>query len=119
MTAIDAKEHPEFPDVSVLIDGLQLFARFKTHGFAGWNADLGSCARVAADTGLAGTHVEHSEAAQFDAIALGQGLLHALEDGFHGHLSLRFGDARLIHDFVDDVEFDHDQLRTRLCIPNN
>src|SRR5262249_38422007 len=100
-------------------DRLQLLARFETHGLPGWDADLGAGAWVATDAGFAGAYVEHAKAAQLDAVALRQSLLHALEDGFHSHFSFCFGDARLVHDFVDDVEFDHDRLRRRLCISNN
>ena len=102
-----------------LVDGLQLFTRFEAHGLARWDADFCAGAWVATDAGFAGTNVKDSEAPQFDPISLRQSLFHALKDGFHSHFSLRLGDARLVHDFVDDVEFDHDQLRRRLCIPNN
>jgi hypothetical protein len=97
----------------VLIDRLQLFARFETYGFAWWDAHLGASARIAADAGLARTDIEDSETPQFDSIALRQSLFHALEDGFHSHFSFGLGNARLVHDFVDDVEFDHNRLRRK------
>src|SRR4051794_1059532 len=90
-----------------LVDGLQFFAGLEANGLAGRNADLCAGARVAADAGLARTHVEDAEAAKFDAVALGERFLHGLEDGLNGHLGFCLGDAGLGHHFVDDVELDH------------
>src|SRR3954466_9556867 len=89
------------------VDGLQFFARLEANGLAGRNADLCACARVATDTSFARTHVEDAEAAEFDAVALGERFLHGLEDGLNGHLGFCLGDAGLGHHFVDDIELDH------------
>src|SRR5262249_39119954 len=86
---------------------LQLFPRLEAHGFAGRNVDLSAGARIAADAGLARTHIEHAEAAQFDAFALPQRLLHAGENCLYRQLSLGLGDAGLVDHFVDDIELYH------------
>src|SRR5258707_15870693 len=52
-----------------LVDGLQLLSRFKAHGFSGRNVHLCAGARVAADTGLARTHVKNTKSAQLNALA--------------------------------------------------
>ena len=99
-----ATSRPAFP---VLVDGLQLFAGLEADGFAGRNVDLCAGARVTADAGFARADVEDAESAEFDAIALGESLFHALKDDFHCALSLSLGDASPCDDFVDDVELDH------------
>ena len=63
--------------------------------------------RVTADAGFARTDVEDAEAAEFDSVALGKSLLHALKDNFNGPLGLGFSDASACDDFVDDVQLDH------------
>src|SRR5437868_14720813 len=68
-----------------LLERLQLLAGLEPHSFPRRDRDFCACAGVAADTSLAWTHVEDSEAAQFDAFAAAQSALHALEHGFHGH----------------------------------
>src|SRR5438067_12297757 len=65
-----------------LIDGLKFLARLEAHRFAGRNIYFGTGARVASDAGLARPNVEDSEAAQLDAVAATECLLHALKDGF-------------------------------------
>src|SRR5262245_43155955 len=86
------------------VDGLQFFARLEAHRFSGRNVDLGSGTRIASDAGLARPHVEHAKAAQFDAVAMRERLLHALKDGFHRLLRLGLGNARLGYNFIDNVE---------------
>src|SRR3954469_3601976 len=93
--------------LGALIDRLQLFARLEAHSFAGRNADLGSRARIASDAGLSRAYVEHAETAQLDAVALGEGALHALKDRLDCLLGFRLGDAGLSDNFVDDIELDH------------
>src|SRR5262249_48133937 len=72
---------------------------------------FGSRARVPADAGLSRTDVKYAESAKFNPLTATEGALHALEDGFDGHLGLRLRDARPIHHFVDDIEFDQCRLR--------
>ena len=52
-----------------LLQRLQLLTRLETNRFARRNGHFGAGARIAADPGLARTHVEDSEASQFDAFA--------------------------------------------------
>src|SRR5208282_3435120 len=92
------------------INRLQFFARLEAHSFARRNRYFGAGARVASNAGLAGAHVEHAKSPQFNAMAAGQRLLHALEDGFHRQLGLGLGDAGFGHHFVDDVELNHERL---------
>src|SRR6266566_3746487 len=64
------------------VDGLQLFAGLKAHCFAGRDGNFGAGAGIASDASFARAHVEHAKAPQFNAIALGERLLHALKDSF-------------------------------------
>ena len=57
------------PTLNDSVDGLEFFAGLEADGFARRNVDFGAGARVAADAGFAGAHVEDAEAAQFDAVA--------------------------------------------------
>jgi len=109
----DRRQFEETVAALSLVDRLQLFARLETHSLAGRDADFGAGARVASDAGFARTNVEDAETSELDAITQRQSLLHALKDGFHRHFSFGFGDASLVYDFVDDIEFDHYQLRRR------
>ena len=87
----------------LLLQRLQLFAGFKSYGFTGRNRHLGAGSGIASDSGFTRLDVEHAETAQFDAISLFEGSLHGFEDRLHGHLSLGFGNAGLVDDFVDDI----------------
>src|ERR1700733_1439911 len=92
------------------VDRLQFFPWLKAHCPSWRNGHFGSRARVAPDSCLAWTHIEHTKTSQFNAVATGQRLLHAFEDGFHGQFGLGLGDASLGHHFIDDVELNHKRL---------
>src|SRR4051794_16025789 len=103
------------PQRRSLLQCLEFLAGFETNGFAGGNRYFRAGAGVAANAGLAGFDGENAEAAEFDAITMFEGALHLLEYSFDGHFSLGFGDARLVNDFVDDVELNQITLQ---CSPN-
>jgi hypothetical protein len=71
-----------------LSERLQIFARLETNRFTWSDGDLGARARVAADAGLAGLDSKHAKAAQFNAVAAAQSVLHGFEDGIHGGFRL-------------------------------
>src|ERR1700722_12662163 len=93
-----------------LLQGLQFFAGFESYGLTGRYGHLRAGPGIASDSGLTGLDVEHAETAQFDAISLLEGFLHGFEDRLHGHFSLGFGNAGLVDNFVDDIEFDQTGL---------
>ena len=93
-----------------LLDRLQLLAWLEAHGLPGGNGYLSTGARIAPDAGLSWAHVKHAEAAQFDAVTLGQRTFHAFKDGLDSHFSLGFRDASAVDHFVDDVELNHGRL---------
>src|ERR1700722_1067200 len=111
-TTAEALEEPGASNwkLPFLINRLQFFSRLEAHGLARRNRNLGAGARVAADASLAWAHVEHAESAQFNTIAAGQRILHALKDGFHRQLGLGLSDAGSGDHFVDNVEFNHERL---------
>lgn len=88
------------------LESLEFLARFKTDGLAGRNGDLGTRARIAADAGLTRADVEDAEPAKLNTFAGTQRALHAFENGFDSHFRFRLRDARLVDDFIDDIEFD-------------
>jgi hypothetical protein len=68
---------------------MKLFAGLEADGFSGGDGDFSACPRIASDAGLSRLHGEDAEAAQFNAVAGDQVLLHTIEDGVDG--SLCFG----------------------------
>jgi len=96
---------------------LQLFPGFESNRFAGRDRHLGSSARVATDAGLARPHVEDSKSSKLNAFAATESALHTFENGFNGHLRLSLGDARLVNDLIDDVEFDQSRLPVDWKLP--
>ena len=82
---------------------MEFFARFEANGFAGGYADLGTGARIAADTGFACADTENAESAQFDALAAGERLLETLEDRIHRSLCLGPRQSRTLDYMMDDV----------------
>src|ERR1035438_6896747 len=99
--------HRQSGRMPALVNRLQFLARLEADGLARRNRNFGAGPRISSDAGLARAHVEHAETAQFNAVAIGERLLHALEDGFDGELRLGLGDPGAIDDFVDDVELNH------------
>jgi hypothetical protein len=88
-----------------LFDNLEVLAGFEAHCLPGRDADLGSGARVAANACLAGLHREDAEAAQFDAVACSEALLHRFEDRIDGSLCLGADEAGAIDDTLDKILF--------------
>jgi hypothetical protein len=65
---------------------MELFAGLEANCFAWSNGDFGACPGIAADAGFTWLDGEDTEAAQFNAVARDEGLLHAVEDGVYGRL---------------------------------
>src|ERR1700683_4922865 len=90
---------------------LKFLSGFKADGLAGRDADLLAGAGVAANAGLAALHIEDTEAAEFDAIAASESILHGFEYGLYGLFGLRPGDTGLRDYGVYDVGIDHNSLQ--------
>jgi hypothetical protein len=92
------------------LERLQFLAGLKAHCFSGRDADFLAGARIAADAGLSGAHVEHTEAAQFNSLAFAKRVLHGSKDGFDG--LLRFGPAHsgLVYNGIYDIQLNHASL---------
>ena len=65
---------------------MKFFAGLETNCLPGSNSDFSACSGVAADAGFTWLDGKNTEAAQFDAVARDEGLLHAVEDGVNGRL---------------------------------
>ena len=98
-----------------LLDRLQLFAWLEANSFAWRNGNLSSGARIAANAGFAGTHIEDAKSAQLNAVAFGQRALHALKNRLHCHFSFGLGNAGTVDDLINDVEFNHIRLFAQEC----
>jgi len=86
---------------------LEFFAGLKADGFAGRDADFSSSAWIAADAGLARAHGEDAEAAQFDALTLGEGMLHTFKHLVDRGLRFVARQPGAFHHVVNNVELDH------------
>src|SRR5579883_1610195 len=103
---------------ALLLKSLQFLAGFEPNRFAWRDRHLSAGSRISADSGLARLHGKHPEPAKLDSVPLLERALHLVEDSLDSHLGLRLGDARLVYDFVDDVEFDQKASgRTRNSAP--
>jgi hypothetical protein len=63
-----------------LIKQMKFFAGLEANCLPGSNGDFSACSGIAANAGFAWFYGEDTEAAQFDAVARDEGLLHAVED---------------------------------------
>lgn len=84
---------------------MQFFARLEAHCLTWSNADFGSRAGVSTDSGFAGANAEHSESAQFNALAGCQRLLEAFEDRINGCFGLCARQTGALDYVMDDVLF--------------
>src|ERR1039457_1156457 len=82
---------------------VQFLARFEANRLAGGDADFGSGARIAADSGFTGAHTEDAKPAQFDAFSGGESLFEALENRIHRSFRLAPGKACTLDYMMDDV----------------
>jgi hypothetical protein len=95
-----------------LIDEVEFFPWFETNRFAGSDADFRAGTGISADAGFARANIENPEAAQLDALALGEGSLEALENGIDGSLRLVALEAGTLNHLVNDVLFYQGILRS-------
>jgi hypothetical protein len=95
-----------------LVDRLQFLAGLEAHSFSRRDIYFSARPGIATDSGLARTNVKNAKTAQFNPISLGQRFLHSIEDGLYSQLCLGLSDSSLTYDFIDDVELDHERLRS-------
>jgi hypothetical protein len=89
---------------------LQFLAGLEAHGFAGRDADFLAGAWIAANTGLARAHIEHSEAAQLDTLALTERIFHCSKNGFDGLFRFSAAYTRLGYNGIHNVQLNHTSL---------
>jgi hypothetical protein len=82
---------------------VQFLAWLEAHGLARRDAYFGTGAGIAADASLASADAENAKASQFDAFAVGESLLQALENCVYSSLCLGAGQARALNHMMDDV----------------
>jgi hypothetical protein len=80
---------PDNAGLWALAERLEVLARLEANGLAGGDGDLGTCARISSDTGLARLDGEDAEAAELDTVAAAQGVLHRFKNSVHGGFCLR------------------------------
>ena len=92
-------------DHSTRFNRMQFLAGLEPNCFSGSNADLGSGAGIATDSGFASADTENAKSTQFDALACGQSLFQAFKDRVDGRLGLRARQAGAFDDLMNDVLF--------------
>ena len=89
---------------------LQFLAGLEAHRFAGRDADFLSGARIAANACFTRAHVEDTEAAQLDPLALAERVLHGFKDGFDSLFGLGPAHSGLVYDGINNVQLNHTTL---------
>src|SRR5262252_151829 len=98
LTALDELPDPVLSGPSLLSVGIvsgkaavvKLLTRLETDGFSGRDCDLFTGTRVATNSTLARFDNKDAEAAQFDPVTAGQGVLHGIEECLNCLLRLEF-----------------------------
>jgi dCTP deaminase len=85
---------------------VQLFTGLEADCFTGGDADFSPGAGVTADAGFARPDAEDAEAAEFDAIAAGEGVFQPFEHCIHGGFRLGPRQACPLDDVVDNILLD-------------
>src|SRR2546426_8349189 len=94
------------PDDFFLL-ALQFLPRLETNRLPGRNRDFLAGARVSPDAAFPRLDHEHTKAAQLNAVAARQRVLHRMKQSIDGLLGFELGDAGAIGETIDDIEFDH------------
>ena len=94
-------------DWTTLLDGVEFLAGLEANGFAGRDGDLGAGPGIAAHTGFAGLDGEDAEAAELDALAFDEAVLHGFEDGIDGRFGLGADEPGPFDHTLNQVLFDH------------
>src|SRR5580692_935599 len=89
---------------------LEFLAGLEAYGLARRNADFLSGAGIAADPGLARANVKHAEAAQLNALAFSERILHGFKYGLDGLLGLRPAHTGLGNHCIYNVQLNHSIL---------
>lgn len=89
-----------------LVEQVEVLAGFEADGFTGGDGDFGTGAGVAADAGFAGFDGEDAKAAQLDAVARGQRVLHRLKDGIDGGFRLDARQSGALYNTLNKVVLD-------------
>jgi hypothetical protein len=116
---LDNRPTPPLPSAEASsVDRLQFLPWLETYGFAGRNGNLGPGAGISPNSGFPWPDVKYAEAAQLNAIALGEGAFHTFKHGFDGQLSLGFRYSGFVNHFVDNVQLDHGPLPAQRQLTN-
>ena len=89
-----------------LVEDLEVFAGLEADCLAGGDGDLGACAGIAADAGLAWLDSKDPKAAKLDTVALAESGLHGFKDAVHGRFGLGAGEAGALDYSLDEVLLD-------------
>ena len=93
--------------LGTLVDDVKLFAGFEANCLAGCDGDFGAGAGIAAYAGFAGLYGEDAEAAEFDAVALDEALLHGFEDGVDCSFCFGPDQSGTFDDTLNEILLDH------------
>jgi hypothetical protein len=86
---------------------VKFFARLEANRFAWGNGDFRACSGIASNSSFAGFDREDTEAAQFNAVARDEGLLHAFEDCVDCRLCFRSRQAGTLNNPLYKILLNH------------
>ena len=93
-----------------LLQRLKFLSGFKANSLPGRDRHFGSRSGIASYARFARADIENTKAAKFDTLSLRQRPFHALKNGFHSHFGFGLRDAGPVHNFINDIELDQDNL---------
>jgi hypothetical protein len=86
---------------------MKLFAWLEAYRFAWGNRYLRACPWIASNSGFARFNCEDTEAAQFNAVARDEGLLHAFEDCVYRRFRFRSRQACALNNPLYKILLNH------------
>jgi hypothetical protein len=89
---------------------LKVFAGSEANGATGFDVDFGAGAGIASNAGLSRFDGKDTKAAQLDSFASAQGILHALQDLFHGLFGTRSRKPRPVYYTLNEILLNHSRI---------
>jgi hypothetical protein len=97
--------------VPLALERLQVLAWLEAHRLAGRDVDFRTGSGIPSNAGLPWLDGEYAKASQFNPIVGFEGVFHAIKDGVYSLLCFRLAYTRSLYDLIDEIEFDHWNLR--------
>jgi hypothetical protein len=94
----------------LIVEQVEFFSGLEADGLSRSDTDFRAGARIAADAGFPGAHIEDAKAAELDALAFRQGALQRFKDGIDGRLGFVALQTGTLNHLVNNVLFNQGVL---------